>query len=116
MQDPFQPPRPQQPEQPRSEPEIIPPNAHGGRGRGYDPDAGVFVYVDSDGQTRRVNIKTPGPFTVALILLVVALIAAVIFTLILGALFFLIPIAAVSLAALIAWFYARNLWSRVGGR
>jgi len=115
MQDPAQPPRPGQPEQPRSEPEILPPNAQG-RGRGYDPDAGVFVYVDSDGQTRRVNVKTPGPFTIIQILLAVALFAAVIFALILGALFFLIPIAAVSLAALIAWFYARNLWSRVRGR
>ncbi len=115
MQHDPQDPRPRPPEQPRSEPEIIPPDGREARG-GYDSDANVFVYVDRDGRTRRMNVTTPGPFTVVLILLAVALVAAIIFALVLGALFFLIPIAAVTLAALIAWFYARNLWYRVRGR
>jgi hypothetical protein len=103
------------PERPRSEPEIIPPNGDR-RSGASDPDARVFVYVDRDGRTQRVNVKTPGPFSIILILLTLALIAAVIFALVVGALFFLIPIAAVSLAALIAWFYARNFWYRLRGK
>jgi hypothetical protein len=76
----------------------------------------VFVYVDREGRTRRMNLAMPGPFTIVLILLAVAAIAAVIFALVLGALFFLLPIAAILLASLIAWLYARGLWYRMRGR
>lgn len=103
------------PERPRSEPEIIPPD-RSGRGQADDANARVFVYVDRDGRTQRVNVKTPGPFTVILILLALALVASVILALVVGALFFLIPIAAVTLAALIAWIYARSFWYRVRGK
>lgn len=107
------------PEQPRSEPEILPPDGRaqgpGGRRR-PDPNARVFVYVDRDGNTQRVNVSTPGPFTIILVLLAVALVTAVLFAFILGALFFLIPVAAIAVAALIGWLYARNFWRRLRGR
>ena len=107
-----------EPEQPRHEPEIIPPGRSGSRANtgGTAGDDNVFVYVDRDGRTHRVDVKTPGPFTVIFVLLAIALVAAVVLGIVVGTLFFLIPIAALALAGLIAFLYARGFWRRLRGR
>ena len=102
-----------EPERPRHEPEIIPPGA---RGQGAPANENVFVYVDREGRTHRVDVKTPGPFMIILVLLAIALAAAVVLGIVVGTLFFLIPIAAVALAGLIAYFYVRRFWYRLRGR
>jgi len=105
-------PHPPEPEQPRQEPEIIPPDGRPRRDQGFDPRARVFVYMDRDGNTRRMNVSPPGPLTIILILVAIAIIAATIFALVLGALVFLLPIAAIALVALVGYAYARGAWMR----
>lgn len=105
--------RPSSPEYPRSEPEIIPPEHS--RSRATRGNEKVFVYVDGEGRTHRVNMKAPGPLTAILVLLAVALVASLILAVVLGALVFIIPIAAIGLAGLIAFAYARRFWRRLRG-
>jgi hypothetical protein len=104
------------PEQPRQEPEIIPPGSSHAAGARTADNENVFVYVDREGRTHRVDVKTPGPFVVILVLLALALAAAVVLGIVVGTLFFLIPIAAIALASLIAFLYARRFWYRLRGR
>ncbi|MBO0758610.1 MAG: hypothetical protein J2P54_22415, partial [Bradyrhizobiaceae bacterium] len=53
---------------PRSEPEIIPP----GRAR-RNQRGGIWVSIDENGDTRRVFMSRPGPFTILLALAVLGL-------------------------------------------
>jgi hypothetical protein len=81
------------PEQPRTEPEIIPPDRSGRRSTWY-PDG----YAQAGG-THRLYVARVGPFGFALLMLAVAALAAVILLVILGAVLLWIPIVAVAVIA-----------------
>jgi|SRR5215472_7326011 len=87
---------PNQPERPRVEPEIIPPDRDGGhanwrrapdtpwRGSGFDEIHG----------TQRVFVGRVGPFGIALLLLAIAAVIAIILIAVLGAVLIWIPVIA----------------------
>jgi len=83
---------PDEPERPRAEPEIIPPD-RGGRGHqaGWPP---AYGYTQMRG-TQRVYVGRIGPFGVVLIMLIVGLFAAVLLLLLIGAALLWIPVVAV---------------------
>jgi hypothetical protein len=80
------------PERPRSEPEIIPPGEADARSRW-----GTARMWTSGSQ--RVYVARVGPFGFAMAALAVAIIAAIIFLLLLGAFVIVIPLAGLLLAA-----------------
>jgi hypothetical protein len=80
------------PEQPRSEPEIIPPGS-------ADPRSPWGTVWGSGSQ--RVYVARVGPFGFGMAALAVALIAALMFLLVLGAFVILIPLAGLLLAAVV---------------
>ena len=80
-------------EQPKVEPEIIPP------GEAYRRRRGARTSFDG---TQRVYVARLGPFGFAMIVLALALIAALIFLLVLGAFVILIPLAGLLLAVAVA--------------
>jgi hypothetical protein len=82
------------PEQPRSEPEIIPP----GEADSRSPWGSVWR---SRSGSQRVYVAHVGPFGFGLVALAVALIAALMFLLVLGAFVVLIPLAGLVFAALV---------------
>jgi hypothetical protein len=97
------------PEHPRSEPEIIPPARDGGE---RDPNSHVWIWVaDRDG-VRRASIRPPGPFTIMLVLALVALVAAAILLVALSAVLFWIPVIALVICALLLTAMARQYWWR----
>jgi Flp pilus assembly protein TadB len=98
------------PEQPRAEPEIIPPGRRGAR-----PGGGVFIYVDEHGNTRRATLKAPGPFAIILALLIVGLIAAVVLVALLGLVLIWIPVVVIMIAALVLSGTIRAYWRRLRG-
>jgi hypothetical protein len=98
------------PEQPRSEPEIIPP----GRGRSSRDESGIFVAID-DGSGGRVYVARPGPFSIILALLIVGLIAAVILVALLGFVLIWIPVVIVLVAAAFLSASIRHYWRRFFG-
>jgi hypothetical protein len=97
-------------EQPRAEPEIIPPGY-----RGQPPGGGVFIYVDEHGNTRRATFKAPGPFVIILVLLIVGLIAAIVLVALLGLVLIWIPVVVVMIAALVLSGTIRAWWRRLRG-
>ena len=99
------------PEPPRAAPEIIPPGGRGARPNG----AGVFLYVDKDGTTRRATFRAPGPFVIILALLVIGLIAAVILVALLGLVLIWIPVVVIMIAALVLSGTVRAYWRRLRG-
>jgi hypothetical protein len=98
------------PEQPRTEPEIIPPGY-----RGQPPDGGVFIYVDEHGNTRRATFKAPGPFAIIVVLMIVGLIAAIALVALLGLVLIWIPVVVVMIAALVLSGTIRRYWRRLRG-
>ena len=80
-------------EEPRTEPEIIPPGRADGRSA-----RGVHAYVGGRG-VHRIYIARLGPFRIILVALVIALIAVVILFALLGAVLILIPVVALLVAA-----------------
>lgn len=94
-----------QPEQPRVEPEIIPPD-RGGRGAdwGRSPWRGS-PYGQTRG-TRRIYVTRLGPFGIALLLLAIAAVVAIVLIAVLGAVLIWIPVVAVLIvvAALFRFF------------
>jgi hypothetical protein len=87
-------------ETPRSEPEIIPPGHTRERGRG----GRVWISIDR-GDGRHTYVKQPGPFTIALVVVGVILLAALIVMLVLGALLIWVPVAAlIAVGAIIVAF------------
>jgi hypothetical protein len=78
-----------QPERPRSEPEIIPPGQRGGPRYGYTRDYGA----------QRIYITRMGPLGFALMMLVIGLFATALLLILIGAAFIWIPVAAVFLIA-----------------
>ena len=77
---------PLQPEEPRAEPEIIPP------GRARERGSAEWVFRDQHG-THRVFVTRLGPFSLIAMLLLVGLVAAVVLALLLGAVLIWIPVA-----------------------
>jgi hypothetical protein len=82
-----------QPERPRAEPEILPPERGNSRGRGpnWPPPYG-FTQARS---THRVYVSRIGPFGFALLMLVVGLLGGVLLLALIGAALIWIPIVAV---------------------
>jgi hypothetical protein len=74
-----------EPERPRSEPEIIPPGQSGGPRHGYTQTYGAH----------RVFVARIGPFGFALLMLVVGLLAAILLLALIGAALIWIPVVAV---------------------
>lgn len=104
-------------EKPRSEPEIIPP----GRDEALWTEAqrsgqrsDFFIAFDEDGRTRYTTFKPPSPFTIWLVLIVIGLIGAAVLMLALGFVLFLIPVAAVAIAALVLSGQIRAWWRKLG--
>ena len=90
-------------EQPRVEPEIIPPG---------DPRAsGARTWRSSDG-TQRIYVARVGPFGFAMVALAAALIAALVFLFVLGAFVIVIPLAGLLLAAAIVSSMLRGSFRR----
>jgi len=97
-------------DRPRVEPEIIPPDAHprSWRGSGWR-DGGMWT--SSDG-THRIYVARIGPFGFAMAALAVALIAALVFLLVLGTFVILIPLAGLLLAGAVIASYLRGSFLR----
>jgi hypothetical protein len=87
--------RPNRPERPRLEPEIIPP-------RRGDPHAGheeAWPYTSGTARTtHRIYITRLGPFGFALLMLIIGIVAAVILLATIGAVLLWIPVLALLLA------------------
>jgi len=81
-------------EQPRAEPEIIPPERAGGRAH----RAGAPMWTATDG-VQRIYVARLGPFGFLLLALVVAILTALIVVVLLGAFLIVIPLAGLLLAA-----------------
>jgi hypothetical protein len=97
------------PQQPRSEPEIIPPS-RGGHER--DPNARVWVWVADQDGARRASLRVPGPFTIILILALIAIIAFGLLVVALGAVLIWLPIVVLAFCALILVAMTRHYWWR----
>ena len=96
------------PDTPRSEPEIIPPERGGRR----DSRLRVRIWMaDRDGM-RRAPVTIPGPFTIFLVLALVALVVTVLLAVVLGALLFWIPFLVVVIGALLLAAVTRQYWRR----
>ena len=94
---------------PRSEPEIIPPDRTGEwppRGRSR-----VWISIDR-GDGRRAYVKQPGPFTIVLTIVGLILVAAVVLMLILGALLIWVPVVAVIAAGFVVVGFLRGYFRR----
>jgi hypothetical protein len=98
---------PRQPERPRTEPEIIPPD-HSGRPSDWDRAAWRSSGPAWTGATQRIYVGRLGPLGFAVLLLVFAVVAAILFLAILGAALIWLPI--ILLAAVVAAFF--RLWRR----
>jgi hypothetical protein len=79
------------PEQPRVEPEIIPPD----RGSRYSPWSS-YGFTQTRG-THRIHVTRVAPFGIALLMLAIAAVAVIIMIAVLGAVLIWIPIVAVVL-------------------
>ena len=100
------------PERPRVEPEIIPPRDRSRRG-GFDS---LFIRVEEgDDGIRRVYVKRPGPFVIALILLAIGLVAALFFALLSALVLLWIPIVIIGILFAVFSVSAHDLWRRVQG-
>ena len=96
-----------QPERPRAEPEIIPPDRSGGPGR-RDPAWSAPDGFPPAYGTQRVYVGRIGPFGFALLLLVVGFLAAVMLLILIGTALLWIPLVAVLvIAAVISRLFRR---------
>jgi len=106
-----------EPEKPRSEPEIIPPDRDEAAWteaihKGQPSD--FFIAFDEDGRTRYTRFKPPSPFTIWLVLIVIGLVGAAVLMLALGFVLFLIPVVAVVIAGLVLSGQIRAWWRKLG--
>ncbi|ABD09379.1 hypothetical protein SR870_20100 [Rhodopseudomonas palustris] len=83
--------QPKQPEQPRFEPEIIPP------GESHDP-RGTRVFIDQT-TTEQIYVGKIGPFGLFMLALGIGAVIAVVLVLLLGAFLLWIPIVGLLIAA-----------------
>jgi len=79
------------PEQPRVEPEIIPPD-RSGRQSPWSP----YGFTETR-RTHRIHVTRVGPFGIALLVLAIAAVATIVMIAVLGAVLIWIPIVAVAL-------------------
>jgi hypothetical protein len=93
-------------EQPKVEPEIIPPG-ESVRRRG---DARMWTSADG---TQRIYVARIGPFGFAMVAFAIALVAALVFLLVLGAFVILIPFAGLLLAVAVAISLLRGPFRRL---
>jgi hypothetical protein len=97
-----------EPEQPRSEPEIIPPGRSGGpndRGPAWQPP--YYGFTETRG-THRIYVRKIGPFGFAILMLALGLFAAVFLLVLVGAALIWIPLVAVLvIAAVISRLFRR---------
>jgi protein-S-isoprenylcysteine O-methyltransferase Ste14 len=100
------------PEQPRFEPEILPPDDE----TVSRPRSRVFLYVDENGRQRFAALRPPGPLTVLLALVILGAIAASVLVLVLGFVLIWIPAAILVIAALAFSSHIRAAWRRLIGR
>jgi hypothetical protein len=84
-----------EPERPRFEPEILPPDRSGRTGRGGE--GGWPPYGDGVRGTQRIYVGRIGPFGFALLMLAVGLFAAVLLLILIGTALIWIPVVAVLL-------------------
>ena len=93
-------------EQPRVEPEIIPP----GDPRARSGDARMWRSADG---TQRIYVARVSPFGFGMVMLIVAMIAALFFLLVVGAFIILLPLAGLFLAAVILMGLLRGPFRRL---
>ncbi|HET9904117.1 MAG TPA: hypothetical protein VFQ27_10510 [Xanthobacteraceae bacterium] len=98
-----------EPEWPRSEPEIIPP----ARARERQ-DEDVFVFIRGEG--RRATFAPPGPLSFVLAFVIAGLLLAGILLLAFGIIVIVVPVVAVTAAALIGYLYLRGALRRLQRR
>jgi hypothetical protein len=106
------------PEQPRVEPEIIPPGADD-RARGGSER--IWMHVDAGSGVHRIFIARPGLPSIILSVLVIGLIVAVLFLVLAGIVFVWIPILIGGILLALASGAIRYRWRRLqawwaGGR
>ena len=90
---------PNEPELPRAEPEILPPDRNQSRPSGWPPyDSKQSAYTQSAG-VHRVYVSRIGPIGFALLLLVIGLFAGVLLLALIGAALIWIPVVAVLVVA-----------------
>jgi hypothetical protein len=99
---------PRPPEQPRSEPEIIPPDRAARRGSEY-----AWTSVDGRGGTHRIYVARPGPFSIIIALILAGLVLGGILLLLLGLALIWIPALIFIVAALLIAGYSRYYWQRL---
>lgn len=107
-------------EQPRVEPEIIPPGEDMRRQRGGFESVFVHVEEGPDG-IRRVQLKKPGPFTIVLILLGIGLAVGLFFVVLSALVLLWIPIVIIGILFAMFSSAGRQYWQRLqswwrGGR
>jgi hypothetical protein len=100
---------PREPERPRFEPEIIPPDRGGRAGRGDG-----YVWVSTDGRgTRRIYLARPGPFSIFVALILAGLVLVAIVLVVAGVILFWIPVIVLIVATLLLAGYSRYYWARL---
>jgi hypothetical protein len=92
-------------EKPRSEPEIIPPLRGEARGES------MWHSVDGRG-THRIYVARLGPFSIAMLLLAIALLAAILVILLIGTILIWIPVVAFLIATAIVSAWWRGAFRR----
>ena len=106
-----------EPERPRVEPEIIPPDRSA---RLRAAPEGVFVRIDEHDGIRRVYIARPGLPSIILGLLLIGLVAAVVFVVLAGFVLVVIPVVIAAIALALLSGTVRSRWRRLqawwGGR
>jgi hypothetical protein len=90
--------RPKPADEPRAEPEIIPPGH--ADGQSLHERSGMWASVDTQG-THRVYFARVGPFGIILLMLVISILAVLIFIALLGAVLIWIPVLGVLFATAI---------------
>jgi hypothetical protein len=99
-----------QPERPRAEPEIIPPDHAGGRGNSpWQQTWQTSWGQDDTRRTQRVFVmRPPSPLGFAVLMLVLALIVVAIFVTIIGAFLIWIPVVALFVAVAAVYRFLRR--------
>jgi hypothetical protein len=86
--------RSNEPERPRAEPEILPPD-RSGSGQGWPPPP--YGYTQSSAGSQRIFVTRIGPLGFGLLMLVVSLFAAILLLILIGTALIWIPVVAVLL-------------------